>query len=295
MFLDCTIQKWEWLLTRQLLQHTMTTPTLESYSAIQDAYDYFNRNLFDGKLPSCLITYQRQKRIMGYVSFRRWVNDRKEYVDELAINPEYFANYPTIEICQTLCHEMVHIWQAHFGQPGRRGYHNKEWCHKMIAIGLMPSTTGKPGGDKTGEKVGDYILTNGAFVTVCKSLLEDGFQLHWIDRYPVYREDLPIVTYAKSGKVAKLDPMLNILTSDAKSTTKKVDKTIAASLNTADDRETESFALSEIQGGNPSSTKPTNRSHRHKYQCSHCGVRLWGKPGLNVICGECSIQLVELT
>ena len=84
---------------------------------------------------------------MGYASIGRWVNEKRQYVDELAVNPEYFAKYPLIEICQTLCHEMAHIWQAHYGSPGRRGYHNAQWAKKMVQIGLIPSSTGKPGAE----------------------------------------------------------------------------------------------------------------------------------------------------
>ena len=79
------------------------TPTPETYHFFQQAYDYFNRTLFEGVLPPCLITFQRQKRLMGYVSFKRWFNrSEQRYIDELAINPEYFAHYPLIEIFQTL-------------------------------------------------------------------------------------------------------------------------------------------------------------------------------------------------
>ncbi|MBM5564638.1 SprT-like domain-containing protein, partial [Klebsiella quasipneumoniae] len=78
--------------------------------------------------------------------------------DEIAMNPAYFAVCPPEEIMQTLVHEMAHLWQHHFGKPGRRGYHNKEWAERMEEIGLMPSSTGKPGGAKTGDKMADYII-----------------------------------------------------------------------------------------------------------------------------------------
>lgn len=270
----------------------MKTPTIESYSEIQYAYDYFNRELFDGKLPSCLITYQRQKRIMGYVSFRRWVNECKEYVDELAINPEYFANYPTIEICQTLCHEMVHIWQAHYGQPGRRGYHNKEWAKQMSRIGLIPSDTGKPGGNETGEQVSDYILTNGRFMKACQLLLSSGFQIHWIDRFPVYREESPVIVYERSGEPIKLTANLASKLSDSAVSSFKKDELLAQWEDSSDDNEAELFESNESQGKGLASTKHVNRSNRHKYQCRSCGIRVWGKPDLNVVCGDCGRRLV---
>lgn len=37
---------------------------------------------------------------------------------------------------------MAHAWQFHFGEPGRRGYHNKEWAEKMEAISLLCGSEG---------------------------------------------------------------------------------------------------------------------------------------------------------
>jgi len=38
-----------------------------------------------------------------------------------------------------------------------------KWARKMEGIGLMPSSTGKPGGKKSGGKVGDYVIAGGCF------------------------------------------------------------------------------------------------------------------------------------
>src|SRR3546814_15117619 len=87
-------------------------------------------------LPRCLITMQREKRTYGYFSRRRFVHtvDQRS-TDEIAINPSYFAVVPLIEILQTIVHEMVHAWQAHFGKQSRPGYHNQEWAAKMEESG----------------------------------------------------------------------------------------------------------------------------------------------------------------
>lgn len=164
-------------------------PTQEAYTELQTAYDYFNRALFDEKLPSCLITLQREKRAYGYFSRERFVNSLGEKTDEIAMNPCYFAVVPAVEIMQTLVHEMTHLWQFHFGSPGRRGYHNKEWGAKMEEIGLMPSDTGKPDGKKLGEKMSDYVIEGGHFERHCVELLATNFAITWKDRFPV-REQL---------------------------------------------------------------------------------------------------------
>jgi len=95
-------------------------------------------------------------------------------------HPSYFAVVPLLEVLQTLVHEMVHAWQFHFGKPGRRGYHNKEWADKMEAIGLMPSSTGKPGGARTGEKMADYAIPGGLFMQATDKLLTQDFKISGI-------------------------------------------------------------------------------------------------------------------
>lgn len=159
-------------------------PTHETYSELQQAYDFYNAELFDNQLPACLLTLQREKKTYGYFSAQRFIRiEDGVKTDEIAMNPAYFAVCPILEVMQTLVHEMVHAWQHHHGKPGRRRYHNKEWGDKMEAIGLMPSSTGKPGGKKTGESVADYPIEGGRFLEATGRLLKD-FKLSWTDRFP---------------------------------------------------------------------------------------------------------------
>lgn len=123
-------------------------PTAVAYTELQTAYDHFNQALFNGSLPDCLITLQREKNSCGYFSAERFVDDNKRYVHEIALNPSYFAVSPIEEVMQTLVHEQCHLWQYIYGKPGRRRYHNREFAEKMESIGLMPSSTGRPGGRK---------------------------------------------------------------------------------------------------------------------------------------------------
>jgi len=148
--------------------------TAAEYGTLQKAYDYFNGSLFEGSLPQVLITLQRHRGARGYFSsdrFKRRDNARK-HVHELALNPDAFPGRSDEEILSTLVHEQVHVWQREFGHPGRGRYHNREWAAKMHSIGLMPSTTGEPGGAVTGECVTHYILDGGPFQVACRSFLE---------------------------------------------------------------------------------------------------------------------------
>src|SRR5246127_2499165 len=125
-------------------------PTEAVYKDLLYAYDYFNDVLFGGKLPPCLITMQRKPRARGYFSYERFNSrrDEQDTTDEIALNPIAFQDRTDEEILSTLVHEMVHLWQYHFGSPSRSGYHNREWADMMKRLGLPPSDTGKPGGPR---------------------------------------------------------------------------------------------------------------------------------------------------
>lgn len=159
-----------------------TSITVETYTALQDAYDYFNKALFGGKLPPCLITLPYHRGAYGYFRHEpfskrtsskmikantakgKLPNAGKKAVltDELALNPFLFTGRTDREILSTLVHEQAHLWQHHFGKP-KKTHHDKEWATKMEELGLMPSSTGQPGGRRTGRRVSHYIIDGGAY------------------------------------------------------------------------------------------------------------------------------------
>ncbi len=49
----------------------MKTPTHSFYNYLEAAYNFFNAALFAGRLPTCLLTVQREKNVMGYFSANR--------------------------------------------------------------------------------------------------------------------------------------------------------------------------------------------------------------------------------
>ncbi|QUS59174.1 SprT-like domain-containing protein [Pseudovibrio brasiliensis] len=235
----------------------MTTPTQEAYEELQYAFDHYNRELFSNELPPCLITLQREKRTYGYFSSKRFVNLRDEkHTDEIAMNPAYFAVISLQEILQTLVHEMVHAWQFHFGKPGRRGYHNREWADKMESVGLMPSSTSAPGGARTGEKMGDYALESGQFLAATEKLLGQGFGISWLDRLPVAVSETVTPTTASGAALGA---------------------PLGAGLS-----------------GLIHSPVDINRSNRIKYRCPSCASQAWGKPNLRLLCGETACDAAPL-
>jgi hypothetical protein len=162
----------------------MIAKPTRTYTSLDAAYDHFNRELFSGQLPPCLITMQRHKGAYGYFSGGRFAatTNPEEVTDEIALNPAHFASRPTAETLSTLAHEMAHLWQHHFGTPSRTGYHNKEWAAKMREIGLIPTDTGQPGGKDTGQKVTHFIEPGGRFEQACTAYLATGTAFLYHDR-----------------------------------------------------------------------------------------------------------------
>ncbi|PSU44777.1 sprT domain-containing protein [Photobacterium frigidiphilum] len=231
-------------------------PTIESYKEFQCAFDFFNKKLFGNELPDCLITLQRQKKTFGYFSAQRFTSFNGEKTDEIAMNPTYFSTCSIVEVMQTLAHEMVHLWQYHYGKPGRGRYHNKEWAQKMEGIGLMPSSTGEEGGNKTGERISDYIIDGGQFDKACKKLLDTKFILSWADSFPDR-------------------------------------KTLLENFDGETDEELQAY-LDDIGTGLTVDdiAENKNKSTRVKYTCVECLSHVWGKPELNILCGDCDIEFI---
>ena len=245
-------------------------PTIDLYSEILRAYDYFNNRLFGRKLPDCIITLQRTPRTMGYVSYQRWlnVNIGNEKVDELAINPEYWMGWPITEVLSTLVHEQCHVWQREYGKPGRGRYHNQRWADKMKSVGLMPSSTGRPGGKETGDCVKHYIMADKKFHKALVELLATGFGLPWLDTQPEACGE-PVKIFDSDGKQYDLDGEIV-----------SIDKGVSENQLLPKD---ESGAVIPFEAKVPT---PHRKKTRLKYSCS-CRVNVWGKPNLSIICGDC--------
>lgn len=226
----------------------MTTPTTHQFTKYQRLYDYYNQKLFKGELPFCLLILSRNTaRVCGHFSKDRWQDETGKTTHEINLNPVYMAAASKIEICQTLVHEMVHLWQFEFGKPSRTGYHNKEWANKMESIGLMPSHTGKEGGKKTGQQMDDYPIVGGYFEQAFKTMPAELL--------------LPFKSREITTGLMFLSP------------------------------------TDEAEGATTSPTpqlpiKKPYRRNKAKYTCP-CGTNIWGKPNLNVICGECDRPFEE--
>lgn len=159
------------------------SPTALMAQSLQTAFDFFNKELFGGKLPQAIILLHRKKNAKGYFWAERF-GDRegKLKVDEIALNPSVMRGRDDRDTLSTLVHEMVHQEQQHFGKAPKSAYHNKEWADWMERVGLMPSVTGKVGGARTGAQCTHYIIDGGLFDVACAKLLGKGLALPYSER-----------------------------------------------------------------------------------------------------------------
>lgn len=253
-----------------VLHNTDRNPTIDVYSEINQAFNHFNKSLFNSELPNCLITMQRDKRCYGFLSKGQFVNKDGASIDELALNPSYFGVRSIADTLSVLVHEMCHLWQAHFGSPSRAGYHNTEWSDKMREVGLMASDTGLPNGKYVGQRMNHYIIENGPFEVACAGLLSNDFALSWYDRFPPVSENEVNLRQEVQNTTLSISPALRPMETG-------IDKSLLIFEETYSDHDGDD---------EEKRVKPVGRSNRYKYQCPKCKTQVWGKPDIKIICGN---------
>jgi len=265
-------------------------PTEELYSSLEIAYAHFNKALFENKLPPIIFTVQRQKGVMGYFIAERWGSRSGEKCHEIAINPAYLARSRLMEVLQTLVHEMTHCWQHCCGNPGRDYYHNKEWAKKMISIGLMPSSTGEPGGAITGQHMSDYIIEDGPFYKAYKQLFEKGkYNLAWVDRKALPRlHPSNIVTLANTIDTKDTE---KVVQSPSVFESNIVETLPLAMYAPFSEQKLHSLTFADLMPQEIVEEQETERPKfvRIRYKCPGCHISVWGKPGIRIRCDDCNL------
>jgi hypothetical protein len=150
------------------------------YDTLHAAFDFFNDRLFGGVLEPCIIVAHRKRNAHGYFWKDQWVQGDNEdlRLSEIALNPQTMGRTPR-EVMSTLVHEMVHHWDAQFNEVPKSG-HGKLWAAKMDEVGLTPTSTGKPGGARTGRKVTHMIVDGGPFDTAFAEFMAlDSTDMGW--------------------------------------------------------------------------------------------------------------------
>jgi hypothetical protein len=176
----------------------MSNPTKEIYDFLTQVCTAINTECFGSELPEVLLTVKGKGRVFGYYKQKAFISHDGEIVDEIAVNPAYFATHGFKELLQTLAHEMCHQWQYKHGTPSIRSYHNKEFAEKMKSIGLIPSTTGKEGGKETGQNMADYMAETGLLPDLFHKLESNGVFIPWYERLSLRVATQPITETAPS-------------------------------------------------------------------------------------------------
>tara|TARA_R100001086_G_scaffold15801_5_gene7850 strand:- start:1946 stop:2944 length:999 start_codon:yes stop_codon:yes gene_type:complete len=159
-------------------------PTKVTYDTFTKAFDFFNAELFHGKLPPVMLVIHRKRNAAGYFWDGMWRNQIGEdlpddaKVSEIALNPELMGRNPK-EVLSTLVHEMVHHEQHVFGKPSKSG-HNVEWCTWMERIDLTPRGVGNCAGKRSGRNFTHDIVEGGVFDKAATTFLaRDDIDMSW--------------------------------------------------------------------------------------------------------------------
>lgn len=167
----------------------MEKPTPETYGALQLAFDHFNEELFEGRLTPVVFVFLRKARMCGAFRPAAWRRRGESggaveagavaTADEIALNPDFLLERGVMDVLSTLVHEQVHQLQVLVGTPSRPTYHNAEWADMAEAVGLRPSSTGRPGGNRVGQRMDHYIEPGGRFEAAAERLLATGWDFRW--------------------------------------------------------------------------------------------------------------------
>ena len=109
---------------------------VEQYTA---AFNYFNEKLFDGKLKMPIITIQSQgrKSVYGWFFANSWSEGGEKSYNEINMAAENI-NRSKDQQCETLIHEMVHLYNSQEGLKDCNAlqYHNNHFKAGCDMVGL---------------------------------------------------------------------------------------------------------------------------------------------------------------
>ncbi|AFC86238.1 hypothetical protein [Frateuria aurantia] len=98
----------------------MSTPTIP-YEQIKDelveAFDFFNRELFDGAVPRCMISYSPCRGRNGHYARKNLLyapapEGEALQVDEISLNPNMIVLRPLQATLSTMVHQMARAWRG---------------------------------------------------------------------------------------------------------------------------------------------------------------------------------------
>jgi hypothetical protein len=150
---------------------------------LKRAFAFFNARYWDACLPPPVFAFFAQPpngRRLGHFLADAWEAPDGSRHDEVVFYADLALESGMQAVVETLLHELVHVWQHHFGVPGR--IHNAQWHAEAQRVGLV--TRGPTGLTWSG----DGFLADYAELAPC------------LDRIPFRRRE---GRARKPGKLAK--------------------------------------------------------------------------------------------
>jgi len=83
--------------------------TRKQAKLFENNYNHFNKNLFQGKLPECLISLSIKVTKYGCFRANVWQNKQKKNIHEITLNPQIFKLKP-IEWNAIIVRNMCFLW-----------------------------------------------------------------------------------------------------------------------------------------------------------------------------------------
>ena len=146
----------------------------------------------------------------------------------------------------------------------------------MEAVGLVPSSTGEPGGKKSGQSVTHYIEKGGLFEQKTTLLIKKGFLLPFVERV---KQDVRSYTIEEM-KTIEVPGKPGLYKTDEGSIIKGM--AVKSGLNT-DGTEIIKVVVDE----------PERIRHlKARYVCGCHRSSVYGKPGLDIKCNVCKKPFV---
>lgn len=138
------------------MSRTGIAPTIEQFSAYNEAFDYFNKRLFESRLEPAMLSIGHKGRSKGYFTPRKWRNKSGEQVHEIAISPDLIAEGLDATMAQVVAlmgrqlrwQEAIEAGDEKAAATAARGYADARQCGIWLELGLLPR--GKDGGRTRG-------------------------------------------------------------------------------------------------------------------------------------------------
>ncbi len=151
-------------------QTTMRNPNRILWESYQQAFNYFNEQLFDNALPKCILSFAATGKSLGFFRDKRWKVDEFGDLPEISLNPILLTRQDDL-IFQVLVKNMVQLWQQTFGTPpNKEFYYNIEFTEKMADLGL-PCTP------DYGYSINFEVDENGSYSEVKQKAVQQFFPL----------------------------------------------------------------------------------------------------------------------